>query len=230
MLFKFNSTLIDKTPEAFEHISESYLNQFVSYIIHSDYRRATNLVRWIKTQLKDSETNEDALRSIKQIKTYQDYDKQVLAVLRWVQANFKYIGDTKVWKMAEYWQTFEESLSKRTGDCEDGAILMYILCRLKGVPENRLMIFAGNVVGGGHCWLGYRPQEYPLNWSFIDWCYWPTQLSMNRRPLFYINGKTIYGYKHNNGVQTGTYNNYQSIWFAFNELKGHRVLRYKRAR
>lgn len=99
-----------------------------------------------------------------------------------------------------------------THNCEDGAILLYILCRLKGIPANRLYILAGSVVGGGHCWLGYKPIHYPLNFVFLDWCYGKNGPSMNKvldRDFYHINGTDI----------TGD-DSYIELWFAFNEDQG----------
>lgn len=98
--------------------------------------------------------------------------------------------------------------------CEDGAILMYVLARLAGIPSNRLLLFAGSVNGGGHCWLGYRPVSDPLNFRFLDWCYWPDISLVESRKFYSIIGKQIYSF------QTGAYkkdNNYYNIWWAFNE-------------
>ena len=57
-----------------------------------------------------------------------------------------------------------------THQCEDGAILIYILAHLCGIPDYRIQLVAGNVVGGGHCYCVFTDTngiEYP-----IDWCYW----------------------------------------------------------
>lgn len=162
---------------------------------------------------------------VKEIPTHTNPDYQMHEILRWTIRNIKYERDSKVWKLNERWQTPEETAKLRTGDCEDGAILMYALARKKGIPTNRLMIFAGSVVGGGHAWLGYKPTSYPLNWAFMDWCYWADQRMYDTRNLYYINGKTIHGYKHSHGQVSGSYNNYLNMWFCFNEERGHHSLK-----
>lgn len=230
MIFRFDYNILDKAPEAFQYLSEGYFQQFVSYILHSDYRKSTELTGWLRVQLRQAEQDEEVQRVLTQIPTVQDSDAQALAVLRWVKQNIAYKGDETVWKMPEYWQTYSETLSTRSGDCEDGAVLIYILCRLKGIEANRMLLFAGSVYGGGHAWIGYRPSHYPLNWSFLDWCYWPNLHDMDHRELFYINKQEITGAEHTKGVFVGGYENYQTIWFGVNEERSYRTLKYNNDR
>ena len=111
--------------------------------------------------------------------------------------NMKYVGDNSKWRMPEKWQTAHETVKEMTGDCEDGAILMYVLARLKGISANRLMLMAGNVIAFtgadqvGHCWLQYKPTRYPLNWVIIDWCYMPELIPIENQNKYLILGKTI---------------------------------------
>jgi hypothetical protein len=103
---------------------------------------------------------------------------------------------------------------------------MYLLARIKGVPANRLLIMAGGVLAGdgasqgGHAWLGYRPTYYPLNWVFLDWCYYPDISDIENKEIYTIDGKTITD-------SMGETIIYQRIWFAFNEDVSFRELRTK---
>jgi intein/homing endonuclease len=101
-----------------------------------------------------------------------------------------------------------------THNCEDGAILMYVLCRLKNVPANRLLLMAGDVlVGkgasqGGHAWLAYRPFNYPLSFVFLDWCYNPDLRPVDEMTLYNVKSKFIL---------SDSFSAYKWIWFACNE-------------
>ena len=141
----------------------------------------------------------------------KSYDTRARICLRWVHDNIKYVGDMTQWKTPEYWQSPVETIGLRTGDCEDGAILMYALCRLSGIPANRLMLLAGDVVGGGHCYLAYRPQINPIAFTFLDWCYWYDNRAINYRPSFFIYGTKI----------TGGDERYLKMWFGFNEDRAY---------
>jgi hypothetical protein len=377
MIFKLTPTIRQwlknkgATEEVFDYMKDLPIKSIVAYLLNSSYRQAVTLSPWLEQMVEtDTDASRTALEAIRNDFPFDpsDYDSVVLSVLKWAVMRFKYVSDTKVWKLSEYWQTSEESLALMTGDCEDGAILMYVLCRKLGVPANRLFIFAGDVWDGygtrltesyikqegisssgdtkcqkdlkdfrkeiqygairivlqqglemdndsllrqslkkvvslsikdaselqheenecgslwqadpqfvtdaqkvaetylpsttlikidsitlhkiwksyvslamqhimdwketqgnskkatdrgtlvtrgtgGHCWLGYKPSEYPLNWVFLDWCYWPSLSSISTRAMFYVKDKTIVEYQNNSIVPS----NYYNIWFIFNE-------------
>ena len=218
IVFPFSKAIMDRNPEVFKYVENSYPEKFVAYLLHSDYRQAVDLEPWIRSQLLTPCAA--AVDLAKNITTGVGDDETVLNVLQAVIHRINYVPDQNVWKMPEYWQTAEETLQLNTGDCEDGAILAYVLCRLKGIDADKLMLMCGDVVGGGHCWLAYRPYCYPLNWAFLDWCYWATEKPIVKRTLFYVEDKKIYG-----ELPTGmAENNYQQLWFAFNEE--HSVLSF----
>lgn len=212
MIIKFDKALI--YDELFDIVNDSYLKTKILYYINSNVKSSVDLKRWLNTILQNNIDIE--------IPTRDNYDLQVIECLKYVKNNIKYKGDINSWNTTEYWQTPQETLDRLTGDCEDGAILMYILCRLKGIPANRLLIFCGSVNGGGHCWLGYKPQEYPLNFVFLDWCYWYNNNSVELRNKFYIHNNIIYEYSYDSLKNS----NYYNIWFAFNENTNITKYRY----
>lgn len=226
MVFKFSEAFVQANPEVFNFVEEGFASRIVYYIIHSEFRKSVKLTPWLEEQMQEAQDDLDLKQVLDQIPTLDDPDEQVNRCLRWVYDNIKYVGDIENWKMSEYWQTYAETLQLREGDCEDGAILMYVICRMKGVPASRLRLMAGSVVGGGHCWLAYRPNEYPLNWAFMDWCYWYTPANITQRPLFDVQGQVIRGYTLSRDMIIGPYDNYRTIWFAFNEDKSNRTLTY----
>jgi len=130
-------------------------------------------------------------------------DAVVFAVHKFVQWYVRYVSDASVttgWP--EYWQYPCETAARREGDCEDGALLIVSLCRVLGVPADRIRVAAGNVEGGGHAWASYR-RESDEQWVAADWCY----LSDHDKPVaqrpplkereFYLRG--------------------EGVWFSFND-------------
>lgn len=214
-LIKYDKSITEKFPELYDNIQDSYLKRTIYYIIHSKYRKIVNLRKWIDTFVKTDQKG--AFNSILDVipSNTNDYDLQVLNCLKWVVNNIIYVGDYKSWDSDEYFQTPLETISRKTGDCEDGAILLYYLCRMKGVPANRMLLLAGPVTGGRHCWLAYKPTEYPLNHTFLDWCYYVKFTNINLREKFYIDKfNKIHAYTYE-GVPKTT--DYLSVEFAFNE-------------
>lgn len=69
--------------------------------------------------------------------------------------------DEVVHGQGDYWQTPEETLTRKTGDCEDQAFLLASLLRAAGVPESDVLVGVGMVAfpgqkPGGHAWVLLR--------------------------------------------------------------------------
>lgn len=207
---------------AFKYVeANSFFVSIVRYIINSNNERESIYLKpWLDKQVLEASKDEEVMTIVTDANATvgdpKDYDTKAINMLRWVKANITYKGDIQTRKAAEYWQTYKETLNTKTGDCEDGAILMYVLCRLSGIPANRLYIAAGDVNGGGHAFLTYKPSYDPTSFSFLDWCYWFDNRPMKARPMFRIVGKEI---KESifNKVKDFRLDNYYRIWFLFNE-------------
>tara|TARA_B100001146_G_scaffold175302_1_gene156499 strand:+ start:145 stop:1173 length:1029 start_codon:yes stop_codon:yes gene_type:complete len=77
----------------------------------------------------------------------------------------------------ENWSFSYQTLERKNGDCEDGAILLYDILRKSGIPAWKLRLNAGFMRGGGgHCWLSYYVEsQFWKNkrddkWVILDWC------------------------------------------------------------
>jgi len=71
----------------------------------------------------------------------------------WVAINIDYMSDEKRWGK-DYWQTPEETLSYRTGDCEDFSILLCSLLRAYGIAAEQVYVALGvNDEEDGHAFL-----------------------------------------------------------------------------
>lgn len=75
----------------------------------------------------------------------------------WVDARVAPVGDEIHGRM-DYWQSPIQTITWRTGDCEDFAILvLYLIHRdLGGWPE----LVYGRVLGNYHGWVRYNGREY----------------------------------------------------------------------
>lgn len=230
-IIKFDSALKQRlgTPE--EYIRTRYAQKAFTYLMNSSYRRAVNLEPWIEEQIKNPAP--EVLQFLSEhnaIKNQESNDNRVLTIRRVVQGQINYVSDNlnPFHPAVEYWQTAQETLKYREGDCEDGAILIYVLARIAGVPKEDIYLWAGEVQGGGHCCCIYRPDCFWLNWWFLDWCYWPNDGDQNNRPLFQINGTSVTGELLQDGMQTGIFEErYEKMWFVFNENTSYLRFDYK---
>jgi len=125
-------------------------------------------------------------------------DEKAINGLKWVHNNFKYVADKTQWGMSELWQFPFESLQTLKGDCEDGAILLYNILLKSGIQYWKLRLNAGDVKGGGHCWLTYL-RESDNSWVILDWCYWTDLQPIATRKKY-------------NEME-----NYFDIWFSWNQ-------------
>jgi hypothetical protein len=103
----------------------------------------------------------------------------------WVKKYITYLSDKKSWNQPEYWQIPKETLMKRTGDCEDGAILIYSLAIFYNIPLYRIKLCAGYVKNPktkelcGHAYTIFLRND--MTWCICDWCYYPTNSKIFNR-------------------------------------------------
>jgi hypothetical protein len=227
-VIKFSADIVDKYPSVFDYIQGNYAAKIVTYCINSDYRKAVWVSGWLKPQIT---TPTKEVVKAAELCLGITHDDTVANALRFVKKSIKYTPDQLKWKMPEYWQTASETLSLKTGDCEDGAVLAYVICRLCGVPASRLLLMCGYVEDPdsiddmGHCWLAYRPSLFPLNWTFMDWCYYPNTNNMEQRSKFYLHVKNIMEYRASGEGYQIEASLYHSLWFAFNEERSYTELK-----
>jgi hypothetical protein len=98
---------------------------------------------------------------------------------RWVKINIKYKSDP--WY--DPWQTPEETLSLRTGDCEDSAILWLYLCSENGFGKGVMEVYKNSDGSKRHA-VG-RLGSYQFNYlpsvpiKIFEWSYdWAMGLSV----------------------------------------------------
>lgn len=121
----------------------------------------------------------------------KSFDGLALACLNYVRSYVAYRSDKVVQGIDEFWQYPEETLELRSGDCEDGAILLSNLMFHAGIPFWRIRLNAGPVKGGGHAYVTYCRQT-DNQFVTLDWCYWPNSLPVSERKLW-KNEEDYYG-------------------------------------
>jgi predicted transglutaminase-like cysteine proteinase len=109
-------------------------------------------------------------------------DEKALNGLKYVINNVTYVPDKTNFGYDEYWAWAFETLTRKKGDCEDGAILLANILVNSGVPYWRVRLNAGSVNGGGHCYLTYC-RETDNQFVVLDWCYWPNSKPVAERLL-----------------------------------------------
>ena len=111
---------------------------------------------------------------------------------------FKYKTDLVVWNKSEYWQTPQQTMNMRTGDCEDASLIWMKLSELAGIPKYRRKLYCGDTDLGGHCYPVYLTEE-GNRWVSMDLTYYARVLQVANR----------------GDVQDVRY--YGRVWFTFNE-------------
>ena len=131
-------------------------------------------------------------------------DDKALNCLREVVKRIEYVSDVKKHLKPEFWQTAVETIITKSGDCEDGAILLMKIMQAAGIPSWRRKLCCGDVKvselkDGGHAYVIYLADDF--NWYVLDWCYWPLEAicAFLKQP-------------HNERTDK-----YHDIWWTFNE-------------
>jgi predicted transglutaminase-like cysteine proteinase len=184
---------------------KTFIGKLIYYVTDWRYRsQSKNLNLWIK----DNSTLPDEVKElVEPFRNLNEFDK-VKKSLEFVNKNITYRSDKEVWKVEEHWANPIETWQLKQDDCEGGAVFLYSILNYLGVPDDSLFIVAGDVMGGGHCYLVWVSskdmQEYAL-----DWCYWySTSIKLNTP--YHIIASYYYGMKE---------------WFRFNKT-GSWVHRY----
>jgi|YelNatPaOPRAMG01_1025707.scaffolds.fasta_scaffold05659_1 hypothetical protein len=101
--------------------------------------------------------NQKVQEVVSQIVTYPKTPeycwKNAETVYYWVANNIVYKDDESVWGK-EYWQTPQQTIELKSGDCEDQAFLLASLLIASGCPAENVRVVIGKILGGGgHAWV-----------------------------------------------------------------------------
>jgi hypothetical protein len=123
----------------------------------------------------ESQSVKEALQDILGDPPYELSQAGLDDIRDWVSINIDYMSDEERWG-EDYWQTPEETLLYRTGDCEDFSILLCSLLRAYGIDAEQVYVALG--VDGekdGHAFL-IEDRYYDGEWWRIE-SQAPAQLS-----------------------------------------------------
>jgi predicted transglutaminase-like cysteine proteinase len=88
--------------------------------------------------------------------------KDWIALRNWVGNNIQYRHDDAVHGVRDYWQFGKETVSLKTGDCEDFAILLCSLLRATGYSPDDVYVVIGKNPNGYHAWV-------KINLGLLGW-------------------------------------------------------------
>jgi len=158
----------------------------ISYTIYPE----SSIAHWLpatESEFKSYITPEcpsvkEALRDILGNPPYELSQAGFDDIRDWVADNIDYMSDRERWG-EDYWQTPEETLSYRTGDCEDFSILLCSLLRANGINATQVYVALGVDDGSeepGHAFLiedwyldgGWRRVESQSPTQLSSWHSW----------------------------------------------------------
>ena len=160
----------------------------------------------IPVDVRDFFTLEDEMvkNVVKGLKMSTQTDNQkALTCLKFIIQNFPYKSDSTNYGNGEFWSMPYESINKKSGDCEDGSILLANMLILAGVPAWKIRINCGWVFEPvskqqvGHAYTTFFDDDKE-KWVILDWCYYP-------------NLKRIIDREEYKKEKM-----YQDVWFSFN--------------
>ncbi|MBN2060084.1 MAG: transglutaminase family protein [Deltaproteobacteria bacterium] len=98
-------------------------------------------------------------------------DLRMDKIEKWVIQNINYKSDIKQFNMMERWTLPTETLQRRSGDCEDGSILLIALATAAGISPERLRLYVPiRVPSGWHACAAYR-RENDEKWVWMEWAW-----------------------------------------------------------
>ncbi len=92
--------------------------------------------------------------------------KDWIALRNWVGTNIKYRQDNDIQGVRDYWQFGKETLTLKTGDCEDFSILLCSLLRAAGYSPDDVYVVIGKNQNGYHAWVKINLED--LGWYNIE--------------------------------------------------------------
>jgi len=120
--------------------------------------------------------------------TGKSYDEIAFKCLVWIIENITYIPDMTVYGYDEYWPYPYQTMAKRQGDCDSGAILLWNIMLHNGIPDEFIRLNAGDVKDPngdnlvGHAYVTYF-RDIGRQAVVLDWCYYVSYDSISERPI-----------------------------------------------
>lgn len=199
-----------------KYIDDLWITEQIWYRLSSKGIESKNISKFLKKQRDYSVLDEIIIEE--GWHEIEDDDKVIYLVMKWVKNNIKYNSDNFNYKTSEYWADIIETLSKMSGDCEDGAILILLFGWKLGIEKERLKLWCGETKYGGHACAIYKSIKYPYVWFFMDWC---------MEPELIVPGLNRKAYIFSNDLSPTPFNNpYKKGWFVVDDEKGSKRLNW----
>jgi len=127
----------------------NWIETIVYWIFDSRYGKAIKLNEFLSQQI-DNPAKEvmDLAVALRMGTPYET----VSNIEAWAYTNISYKLDKYNFGIEEYWAKTIETIGIRTGDCEDYNSLIYVLCRLAGIPASNLYCCVGSTSSAYHFW------------------------------------------------------------------------------
>lgn len=110
------------------------------------------------------------LNEIKLSRTWWDIRPDSALIASWVSSHITPKEDQEIHGVPDYWQFPNETLSLKSGDCEDLAILFCSLCRADGYNEKSVFVVTSSVniftLFGAHAFNVVNDGLW--GWHYID--------------------------------------------------------------
>lgn len=232
MIIKVSNQLKAKMSiaESDDYVDRYWITKLVNYITDWRYRKLVRIKDWLKEQmsslkLQDIIKNNNLIDYVESDKYGNKlFDGLVRKILHLVYSRTVYQTDKTQYGVEEVWQTSIDTWNKKIGDCEDFSILILTLARLCGVPPNRIRLVAGDVEGGGHAWIRYLPDFYPINPVYIDGTYWVDLTPIPKRKFYNDTSDVITEETIDN--QKPKDSKYKRIWWGVNDEREYGEFRF----
>ena len=130
--------------EVFKETNTSWYRGFWQWLIDSKYRKMKRLDLFLKDQLSNPDLVNVLREEVNNIPLRKNWDLQVMEVLRFVKKNYSYVYDKYNFGRDELWATADLIVGKKKDDCDGLNSLVYLLCRVMGVPSYLLWNLYGS--------------------------------------------------------------------------------------
>lgn len=111
-------------------------------------------------------------------------------------SRIRFVNDSDVWGVKDYWATPIEFICKSAGDCEDFAIAKYFTLKAMGIPDERLKITYVKALQYNihHMVLTYysNPEAEPLVLDNLVDAISPASKRTDLAPIFSFNGSGLW--------------------------------------
>jgi len=130
--------------EAFIYYKKAiqYAQWALAYRIEGKREEMKSIVRLSESQqykLREKSNVEEKITNTRYPKL-----KKAKEIMKWLKSNIKYRSDQKVHGERDYWQTPEETMVLRTGDCEDQAFLAQAMLKQIGIESTVISVTYGS--------------------------------------------------------------------------------------